>query len=81
VPPRRIIDIAAEGVRDVVRIARPHLVDVPRWAPSGDSLVVGIDQMDDSGNETGAAIGIVPATGGDEPGSWLTGRKTVLAYR
>jgi Tol biopolymer transport system component len=61
----RIIDLAKKAVRDVVRIARPHLVDVPRWAPDGDSLVVGVDQMDDSGNESGAAIGTVPATGGD----------------
>jgi Tol biopolymer transport system component len=61
----RIIDVATGAITDVVRAERPHLVDVPRWSPDGRSLVVGIDQMDDDGNDTGAAIGIVPTGGGE----------------
>jgi Tol biopolymer transport system component len=61
----RIIDVASKAVTDVVREQRPLLVDVARWAPDGQSLVVGVDQMDDDGNETGATIGIVPVSGGD----------------
>jgi Tol biopolymer transport system component len=60
----RVIDVGSRAVTDVVREQRPHLVDVPRWAPDGQSLVVGVDQMDESGNETGAAVGIVPVSGG-----------------
>jgi Tol biopolymer transport system component len=61
----RTIDLESKVVTDVVRARRPHLVDVPRWSPDGSHLVVGIDQMDADGNDTGAAIGTVTVGGGD----------------
>lgn len=74
----RIIDVSSKAVTDVVREQRPHLVDVPRWAPDGRNLVVGVDQMDDDGNETGAAIGIVPVAGGEI--TYLQGFDTFAYY-
>ena len=59
-----ILDLASGKVTKVIRLARPLLADVPRWSPDGKQLVIGIDQMDDQANETGAAIATVSATGG-----------------
>ena len=59
-----VFDLASSAVTTVVREERPHLVDVPRWSPDGQQLVVGVDQMDESGSETGAAIAVVSASGG-----------------
>ena len=60
-----IVELATGKVTQVVRLKRPLLADVPRWSPDGSQLVIGVDQMDDAGNETGAAIAIVPASGGE----------------
>jgi Tol biopolymer transport system component len=59
-----ILDLASGKVTKVIRLARPLLADVPRWSPDGKQLVIGVDQMDDQANETGAAIATVPAAGG-----------------
>ena len=61
----KIIDLATKAITTVVREERPLLVDVPRWSPDGTQLVVGVDRMDAQANETGAAIAIVPAAGGE----------------
>jgi len=60
-----IVDIASGSVSTVVRLQRPLLADVPRWSRDGSQLVIGVDRMDDQANETGAAIAVVPATGGE----------------
>jgi Tol biopolymer transport system component len=60
-----VLDLASGKVSMVTRLERPLLADVPRWSPDGTQLVIGVDQMDAAGNETGSAIAIVPATGGD----------------
>ncbi len=60
-----VLDLASGHVSRVVQTDRPLLVDVPRWSPDGNQLVVGVHQMDDDGYETGAAIAVVPATGGE----------------
>lgn len=60
-----VLDLASGDVRMVVRLERPLLADVPRWSPDGSQIVFGVDRMDDEGYETGAAIAIVPATGGE----------------
>lgn len=60
-----VLDVASGEVDEVVRLERPLLVDAPRWSPDGASLVVQVDRMDDAGNETGAAIAVVPASGGE----------------
>lgn len=60
-----VIDLATGKVTKVVRLERPVLADVPRWSPDGTELVIGVDQMDDEANETGAAIAIVAASGGE----------------
>jgi Tol biopolymer transport system component len=60
-----IVDLASGEVTPVVRFERPLLADVPRWSPDGSRIVFGVDQMDDQANEIGAAIAVVPATGGD----------------
>jgi Tol biopolymer transport system component len=59
-----VVDLATMRVTPVVRLERPLLVDVPRWSPDGTELVVGVDRMDEDGFDTGAAIAIVPSTGG-----------------
>lgn len=60
-----ILDLATGKVSTVTRLERPLLADVPRWSPDGTQLVIGVDQMDAAGNETGSAIAVVPATGGE----------------
>ena len=60
-----VLDLASRQVTRVVQTQRPLLVDVPRWSPDGNELVVGVHQMDLDGFETGAAIAVVPATGGE----------------
>jgi Tol biopolymer transport system component len=60
----RVLDVATKQATTVIAMKRPLLVDVPRWSPDGKELVVGVHQMDDEGFETGAAIAVVPATGG-----------------
>lgn len=59
-----VMDLATKERTTVIETKRPLLVDVPRWSPDGKKLVVGVHQMDDEGFETGAAIAVVPATGG-----------------
>ena len=60
----RVMDVATKQETTVVQTQRPLLADVPRWSPDGQELVVGVHQMDDEGFEIGAAIAVVPATGG-----------------
>jgi Tol biopolymer transport system component len=38
---------------------------VPRWSPDGTEIVFAVDRMDDEAFETGAAVAVVPATGGE----------------
>jgi Tol biopolymer transport system component len=59
-----VLDLATKQEIKVVETQRPLLVDVPRWSPDGNELVVGVHRMDDEGFETGAAIAVVPASGG-----------------
>ena len=59
-----VMDLATKERTTVIETKRPLLVDVPRWSPDGKELVVGVHQMDAEGFETGAAIAVVPATGG-----------------
>jgi Tol biopolymer transport system component len=58
-----VVDLATGEITEVVRLERPHLADVPRWSADGTQLVIGVDEMDDEANETGASIAIVPADG------------------
>jgi Tol biopolymer transport system component len=60
-----VLDLATKQETTVVETERPLLVDVPRWSPDGNKLVVGVHEMDEEGFETGAAIAIVPASGGE----------------
>jgi Tol biopolymer transport system component len=60
-----ILELATGDVTHVVRLERPILADVPRWSPDGTQLVIQVDEMDDQANETGAALAIVPVTGGE----------------
>ncbi|MEO6571728.1 MAG: hypothetical protein ABIO83_09280 [Ilumatobacteraceae bacterium] len=60
-----VLEVATGHATKVVRLERPLLADVPRWSPDGTQLAVGVDQMDDESVETGAAIAIVPASGGE----------------
>jgi Tol biopolymer transport system component len=59
-----VVDLSTMKVTRVVRAERPLLDDVPRWSPDGTKIVFGIDRMDDEAFETGAAVGVVDATGG-----------------
>ncbi len=59
-----VLDLAAGTTTDVTTSEAGQLVDVPRWSPDGDFLVFGIDRFDDSGNETGSTIAVVPSVGG-----------------
>lgn len=61
----RVLDLDTMTSIDVVRIAQPSLVDVARWAPNGEELVVGIDTFDADFNEAGSTIGVVSAAGGE----------------
>jgi Tol biopolymer transport system component len=61
----QVLDLASGDISTVIRLERPLLVDVPRWSPDGTELVVGVDRFDDDGYETGAAIAVVPASGGE----------------
>ena len=60
-----VVDVATSVVSRVVRLERPLLADVPRWSPDGDRIVFQVDRLDDQADETGAAIAIVPAAGGE----------------
>ena len=60
-----VVELATGKVSKVVRLERPLLADVPRWSPDGTRLVFQVDRMDDDAYETGAAIAVVPVTGGD----------------
>jgi Tol biopolymer transport system component len=73
----KLIDLGTRAITSVVREERPLLVDVARWSPDGSQLVVGVDQLGPAADETGAAIAVVPAAGGDL--RYLTGLDT-FAY-
>lgn len=60
-----IVDLASGEITTAVRLERPLLADVARWSPDGTQIVFGVDQMDDEAFETGAAVAVVPATGGE----------------
>lgn len=60
-----ILELATGEVTPVLRLERPLLADAPRWSPDGTELVIQVDQMDDQAYETGAAIAIVSAAGGE----------------
>lgn len=60
-----ILDVASGAVTTAIRLERPLLADAARWSPDGTELVVQVDRMDEGAFETGAAIAIVPAGGGE----------------
>lgn len=60
-----VVDLATGDVSSVIRLEHPLYADAPRWSPDGSRLVIGIDQLDDAGNEIGSAIAIVPVAGGE----------------
>ena len=60
-----VLDLASGAVSPVVRLERPLLADRPRWSPDGTEIVFGVDRMDEEAFDTGAAIAVVPATGGE----------------
>ena len=60
-----VLDLGTGEARQVIRLERPLLADAPRWSPDGTELVFQVDRMDDAGNETGAAIAVVSAAGGE----------------
>jgi Tol biopolymer transport system component len=67
-PPASVIvvqDFDSGSITEVVKMARPNLVDVPRWSGDGDTIIIGVDMFDADFNEDGAAIGSVPAAGGE----------------
>jgi Tol biopolymer transport system component len=59
-----VVDVATGKVSRIVRLERPLLADVPRWSPDGQTILFGVDRMDEEANETGAAVAIVPVAGG-----------------
>jgi Tol biopolymer transport system component len=60
-----VLDLSTGTISTVLRLVRPLLADAPRWSADGSQLVIQVDRMDDDSSETGAAIAIVPAGGGD----------------
>jgi TolB protein len=62
-----VYDIATTKVTVSARLERPTIADVPRWSPDGKNLVVGVDQMDGDGTETGSAIAVIPVDGSGAP--------------
>jgi Tol biopolymer transport system component len=60
-----VIDLGSGTVTKVVRLERPLLADVPAWSPDGREIAFEVDRMDADANETGAAIAVVTAAGGD----------------
>jgi Tol biopolymer transport system component len=60
-----VVDVATGLVSRVVRLERPLLADAPRWSPDGNQIVFQVDRLDDQADETGAAIAIVAAAGGE----------------
>jgi TolB protein len=60
-----VVELATGKVTLVVRLERPLLADAPRWSPDGAQIVFQVDRMDAAAFETGGAIAVVPATGGE----------------
>lgn len=61
----QVLTLATGAVTTAVRLERPLLADVARWSPDGSQLVIQVDRMDEAAYETGAAIAIVDAAGGE----------------
>lgn len=61
----QVVDLATGVVTTAIRLERPRITDASRWSPDGTELVIQVDRMDEESCETGAAIAIVPAGGGD----------------
>ncbi|WEO78707.1 DPP IV N-terminal domain-containing protein [Cryobacterium sp. SO2] len=59
-----IVDVESRAVTTATQTDRLSLVDQARWSPTGDQLVVQLEQFTPDGTETGAAIAIVPTAGG-----------------
>jgi Tol biopolymer transport system component len=62
----RVLDLTTMVSSDVVASELPELVDVARWGPDGQQLVIGIDVFGAEGNEVGSTIAVV-AFSGREP--------------
>jgi Tol biopolymer transport system component len=60
-----VVELATGNVTLVVRLERPLLADAPRWSPDGTQIVFQVERMDAEAYDTGAAIAVVPATGGE----------------
>lgn len=61
----QVLTLATGAVSTAVRLERPLLADIARWSPDGTQLVIQVDRMDEEAFETGAAIAIVDAAGGE----------------
>lgn len=59
-----VVDVDSSDVRTITETERLTIVDQPRWAPDGDRIVLQLEQFTDDGTETGAAIAVLPASGG-----------------
>ena len=59
-----ILDLASGKFKEISQTRSKELVDSPRWSPDGSRLVVQVEQFDEQGAETGAAIGVVLTAGG-----------------
>jgi Tol biopolymer transport system component len=59
-----IVDLATGARREVASLRVGELLDQVRWSADGQSLVAQIDRFNQGGEETGAAIAILPAAGG-----------------
>jgi TolB protein len=55
----RVIDLRSQKIRTVVRSSFPRLVDLARWSPDGQRLVIERDRFSSDGSETGCRIEIV----------------------
>jgi len=60
-----LVDLGTGDVTTVLRHERPVLADAPVWSPDGTHLLILVDRMDPEAFETGAALAIIPATGGE----------------
>lgn len=61
----RVLNLASGEITELASFAVPNLIDIPRWSPDGRSLVVTIDEFDSEFRETGSAIAILSAEGGE----------------
>jgi Tol biopolymer transport system component len=68
-PPSRsticVLDLRSGAVAICAESRHRLVLDVPRWSPDGNTLVIGIDRFDQDRFETGSTIATLPASGGE----------------